>query len=84
MCIISHTTFFFSKCEDLESSVSKAGDVAQLDEGLPHVQEALGSIPQHPIKSGVVATLVHSALIGEVEAGRCPQLHSEYQASSSV
>lgn len=36
---------FFAKCKDLKASLGKAGDIAQLEEGLPHMQEALGSIP---------------------------------------
>lgn len=36
---------FFAKCKDLKASLGKAGDLAQLEEGLPLMQEALGSIP---------------------------------------
>lgn len=36
---------FFAKCKNLKASLGKAADIAQLEEGLPHMQEALGSIP---------------------------------------
>lgn len=36
---------FFAKCKDLKASLDKAGGIAQLEEGLSHMQEALGLIP---------------------------------------
>lgn len=45
MSVLFPMLLFFAKCKDLKASLGKAGGIAQLEEGLPHMQEALGLIP---------------------------------------
>lgn len=45
MYVLFPMLLFFGKCKDLKASLGKAGDITQLEEGLPHMQEVLGSIP---------------------------------------
>lgn len=72
-----------AKCKDLRASLGKAGDVAQLEEGLPLMQDPWVRSPHHR-KPGVMATFVNPAVAWQVEAGRSyPQSHREYRASSN-
>lgn len=45
MYVLFPMLLFFAKCKALKASLGKAGDITQLEEGLPHMQEVLGLIP---------------------------------------